>query len=62
MPMSEKRKEYLYQYAKDNLKRIPLDVSKDKYDEIKTAADKSGVSVNGFIKTAIDEKIERLSD
>ena len=30
------------QYAKEKLKRIPLDVQKDKYEQIKQAADASG--------------------
>ena len=57
--MSDQRKDYLYKYAKNNLKRIPLDVTKDKYDQIKAAADIAGESVNGFIKRAIDERLEQ---
>ena len=57
--MSDQRKDYLYKYAKDNLKRIPLDVTKDKYDQIKAAADTAGESVNGYIKRAIDERLEK---
>lgn len=45
--------------ARKNLKRIPLDVQKDKYDEIKAAADSVKESVNGYIKKAIDERMER---
>ena len=52
------RTEYLKNYAKQKLKRIPLDVKKNKYDEIKSAADKAGESVNGYIKTAIDRRME----
>ena len=61
MPLSEQRKESMYKYAKNNLKRIPLDVQKEKYDEIKAAADKAGLPVNRYIKTAINEKMERDS-
>ena len=39
-------------------KRIPLDVPKDKYEEIKAAADAAGEKVNGYIKKAIDMRIE----
>lgn len=60
MPNSKNKTKYNMQYAKDKLKRIPLDVQKDKYEEIKAAADQAGESVNGFIKNAIDERIERL--
>ena len=58
MALTEKRKESMYKYAKENLKRIPLDVQKDKYEEIKAHAEKQNESVNGFIKRAIDEAIE----
>lgn len=50
---------YNMEYAKTKLKRIPLDVQKEKYEEIKAAADAAGKSVNGYIKAAIDEKMER---
>ena len=46
-------------YAKKSLKRIPLDVQKEKYDQIKVSADTAGETVNGYIKRAIDERMER---
>ena len=61
MPMSDQRKDYLYSYQKKNLKRIPLDVQKEKYEEIKAAADAAGEKVNGYIKKAIDERMARES-
>ena len=59
MALSEERKEYLYDYKKSKLKRIPLDVQKEKYEERATAASKTGESVNGYIKKAIDQRMER---
>ena len=53
------RKEYLYNYHKTKLKRIPLDIQLEKYEKIKEHSQKSGESVNGFIKRAIDETMER---
>ena len=53
---------YNMKYAKTKLKRIPLDVQKEKYEEIKAAADAVGESVNGYIKTAIDQRMERDQD
>lgn len=50
---------YNMEYAKTKLKRIPLDVQKEKYEEIKAAADAAGESVNGYIKAAIDQRMER---
>lgn len=45
-------------YAKDNLKRIPLDVKKEYYDKvIVVEAEKRGISVRAFILQAIEEKI-----
>lgn len=49
-------------YAKEKLKRIPLDVKKDYYDEVIVAeAERRGMSVRAFILSAIEEKIERGS-
>lgn len=59
MALSEQRKEYLYDYQKTKLKRIPLDVPKEKYEEIKAAAKASGEKVNSYIKKAVDMRIER---
>lgn len=59
MALSDKRKESMYNYAKKNLKRIPLDVPKEKYDVIKAAATAAGESVNGYIKKAVDSRISK---
>lgn len=59
MPSNDKKTKYDMEYAKSKLKRIPLDVQKDKYEEIAAAASKKGESVNGYIKKAIDERMER---
>ncbi len=52
------RKEYLINYKKDNYKRVPLDLTKKKYEQIKSHTETTGETVNGFIKRAIDETIE----
>ena len=59
MPTKEDKAKYDINYAKAKLKRIPLDVQKEKYEQIKAAAGRTGESVNGYIKKAIDERIER---
>ena len=61
MPTKEDKAKYDINYAKAKLKRIPLDVQKEKYEQIKAAAGRTGESVNGYIKKAIDERIERNS-
>ena len=57
MAYTEAQKKATIKYAKENLKRIPLDVQKEKYEEIKAAAEAAGESVNGYIKTAVDMRI-----
>lgn len=59
MAMSDQRKEYLYKYQKDKLKRIPLDVPISDYEQIKAHAEARSESVNGFIKRAINDTMER---
>ena len=59
MDYPENKVKYNLEYAKKNLKRIPLDVQKEKYEEIKAAADRIGETVNGYIKKAIDERMQR---
>ena len=60
MPLTEAQKKANIKYRKENVKRIPLDVQKEKYEEIAAAAEKAGMSVNGFIKEAIDEKMFKV--
>lgn len=57
--MAKTRSEINIEYAKKNLKRIPLDVQKEHYEVIKIHADSKGETVNGFIKRAINETMER---
>lgn len=59
MPLSEKRKATMYQYARENLKRVPLDLQIADYEAIKAAADSVGKSVNGYIKDAVGEAVLR---
>lgn len=47
-------------YNQKNIKRVPLDMQKEYYENVlKPFSDKLGMSVNTFIKEAIQEKIER---
>lgn len=54
MTSNDKKTKYDMQYAKTKLKRIPLDVQKEKYEDIKATADAAGEKVNSYIKKAID--------
>ena len=62
MTITQKQKESMYRYRDKNIKRIPLDVQKEKYDEIKAAAAAAGESVNGYIKKAVDDRMEREAE
>ena len=53
------RKEYLYKYHKEKLKRVPLDLPLEMYQNMKEHALSHDGSVNGFIKRAIKETINR---
>ena len=59
MPLSENAKKnkmnYNKEYNKKNYKRVPLDISHKMYEDIKTASQEKGESVNGYIKTAISD-------
>lgn len=56
--MATNRTEYQLAYAKEKLKRIPLDVQLAEYDQIKGAATAAGESVNGYIKKAVFTRIQ----
>lgn len=60
MPSSEAQKQAAIRYASKNYKRVPLDIRKEDYTVIKDVAERIGESVNGFIKKAISERLERV--
>ncbi|MDD5956806.1 MAG: hypothetical protein PUC40_07490 [Lachnospiraceae bacterium] len=66
MPLSEnakkKKRDYIRDYNKNHYKRIPLNITHELYQKIKSASDSRGESVNGFIKKAISERLDRISD
>ena len=63
MSYNPKYNETAYKYAKDKLKRIPLDVQQEYYNTVlKPAADLVGEKINTFIKKAIEQRINSLSN
>ena len=56
--MTTNRTEYMKQYAKENLKRVPLDLKHDDYELVKKAAAAANESVNGYIKKAVQMRID----
>ena len=59
MPITEKQKQSAYKYKAKNIKRVPLDMQKSDYENLVIVSSMSGKTVNGYIKEAIAEKIER---
>ena len=59
MARTKASNEAQYKYNSTHLKRIPLDVQLSEYDLIKAFAEASGESVNGYIKAAIRQRMER---
>ena len=51
--------EYKNKYAAEKYDRVGLMLPKGRKDEIKAAAEKQGQSLNGYIATAIYQRIER---
>ena len=58
MPYNEKSYQASVEYKAKNIKRVPLDMQMDKYEELVSAASAAGESVNGYIKKAIEQRIE----
>lgn len=57
---TEAQKKASIKWQAANMKRVPFDVRKDYYEEVlKPAVKEAGMTVGGFIKAAIEEKIER---
>lgn len=49
----------MMKYWRENVKRVPLDMSHEMYDNIKAHADRAGMPVNRYLKTAAEEKMAR---
>ena len=45
-------------YKKANYKRVPLERRPNDYERLRAAADADGMSVNGWIKSLIEERLE----
>ena len=55
---NQNKKKYNIEYKASNMKRIPLDVQKTEYEEIKESADRANESVNGYIRKSIRMRID----
>ncbi len=59
MPYTEAQKAATLKYAKKTYKRIPFDMRKEEYEELKQYCDAHGLSVNGFIRDLIKQEIKK---
>ncbi len=50
---------YKNQWQAENKERINLVVPKGYKEKVRTAADRAGMSLNGYIKAAIDRQMEQ---
>ena len=57
--MGERKAKWQNDYISRAYDRINLTVPKGQKDEIKAAADAAGESVNGYIKRAVEMRMER---
>lgn len=61
MSISESQRKAVAKYMKKNYDELKVRVQKGQKEVIKAHADRRGESLNGFIKRAIDETIQRES-
>ena len=56
-PASKAQQKAVTKYIREKYDRVVLTMPKGKRESIKSAADSVGVSLNGYINKAIDEKM-----
>ena len=61
MTVSKSQQKAVKEYMKKNYDELKVRVQKGQKEVIKAHADRRGESLNGFIKRAIDETIQRES-
>ena len=57
-PASKAQQKAVAKYMKENYDTFQVRMPKGKKEQIKTAAESSGKSLNGYINEAIDEKMQ----
>ena len=53
------KSEYDIKYAREHIKRVPLDMRKEDYEKLQEAASAAGEKINRYIKNAIAQRMER---
>lgn len=59
MPRTKSSNQAQYKYNSAHIKRVPLDLQLTDYEALRKAASIAGESVNGYIKRAISERMDR---
>lgn len=59
MAYNEARKKSTLEYRARSIKRISVDVKAEYYDRVKSAADSSGESLSGYVKKALNERMQQ---
>lgn len=62
MSASESQIKATIKYAKEKLKRVPLDRKKAEYEKYKSFSESKSMSMRGFIIAAMEEKMQRDSE
>ena len=60
VPVTKAQQKAVAKYMKNNYDELKIRIPKGRKGEIQAVADSLGESLNGFVSTAIDERIERL--
>lgn len=58
MAYTEAQKNATLRHKEKAYKRVPLDLKNEDYEELKEYCEKSGESINGFIKRIIKENMK----
>ena len=61
MPATKAQQKAVAKYMKNNYDEVKIRIPKGRKEAIQSVAGKQGESLNGFVSTAIDERIERLN-
>lgn len=59
MTYSENKRKYNVEYDRKTYRRVPLNLHKDYFEQMRAFLEKKGVPVNTFIRNAIDEKLKK---
>lgn len=59
MVATEAHKKAVKEYKAKKIKRVPLDMQLSDYEALKGIAEQTGETINGYIKRAIAERMDR---